>query len=320
MPDKPDLLLLGQAPTPRLRHPTWNITVIVFTYFTQTTLRLFLLRSHCQPTEALLVPHSSAPVKMSQVNTPQLMELPREVRDSIWDYSTEGPIHYRVPKRTLFCGRCRYSHPAHTTGTTCTQSSTTYEDDYSLFFVSKQVRRESLKIFYKGPFALELSDISPDWSPRLLAGARQCLLRDTIPFKTLYTSVTIHIDVLNDLNVLYMYEFAGFLKLRHIIIDLGTLDLLCSCGGELCAQGKMITLPEVLHTMSEALAPFWTLTPKWAPTTLKPILREDWERRGIEINVKAKIRFIEEGHERRLVSHVFKVSRHSNDDANLSLL
>lgn len=68
MPGKPDLLLLGQAPTPRLTCPTWNITVIFFTYLTQTTLRLLLPRSHCQPTEPLVSPREDESDQHSTVD------------------------------------------------------------------------------------------------------------------------------------------------------------------------------------------------------------------------------------------------------------
>ena len=238
---------------------------------------------------------------MSQVSTPQLMDLPREIRNSIWDFSTKGPVHYKMPKAcALLPLRCRYYHPAHTTETVRHKySSTPYEDDYPLFFVSKQIRRESLKIFYNSPFTLEVSDVCPNWPPHLAPAARRCLLRHTILFKTLFTSVTIHNDIL---SILYdNFIFTGCHKLRHVVIDLGTLDLLCPCEGQLCAQGKKITLPEVLHTMSKAL-PLWKLTPEWAPSVKTKFLYEGWKMRAIQIRVKAKIRFIEEGHERRLVS------------------
>ena len=220
--------------------------------------------------------HSSAPAKMSQVNTPQLMELPREVRDSIWDYSTEGPIHYRVPKHALFCPRGRCSHPAHTTETVCTHSSTPHQGDYPLFFESKQVRRESLKIFYTSPFALELGDTCPEYP---LHTVQQCMLRDTIPFKTLYTSATIHVDTL---TLLDDHDFAGFQKLRQVTIDLGNINLLCTCDGGLwlCARKEAITLPEILAAMLRALTLF-TMTPTWAPSCVTRNLYEHWRLRGI---------------------------------------
>ena len=242
---------------------------------------------------------SPTSAKMGQVNTPQLMELPREVRDSIWDFSTDGPIHYKMPKCTPFCRWCHCYHPAHTTETACKQSSTPYEDEYSIFFVSKQIRRESLRIFHKSPFTLELSDICAKEFLPFQSMARRCMLRNTILFRSLYTSASIHNDIF---RILYDDEFVvGFHKLRQITIDLGTLDLLCSCDGELCTPKETITLPKILHTMSKALL-WWRLTPKWAPSLVSTDLHDGLEMRGIQTNVKAKICFVEERHERRLVS------------------
>lgn len=229
------------------------------------------------------------------------MKLPREVRDSIWDYSTEGPIHYKMPKRAMFCRNCQYDHPARNTQTTCKQPSTPYEEEYPIFFVSRQIRRESLKTFYKSPFALELGDICPKYSPYPFHPAQQCMRRDTIPFKTLYTSATIHV---NTLQLLDNHDFAGFQKLRQVTIDLGNINLLCTCDdGGLCARKETITLPEILAEMSRALSLF-TMTPTWAPSCVTRNLYEHWKMRGFQINVKAKILTCEEGHERRLVSHL----------------